>query len=333
MISGMMLTGDIDIINERLRQRPSLLEFFGIAFNISLILLMIAQSSIRPGIDFEVYLTATEGGFIRLNYFYAYWLLPVFKLLSLLEFNLALTLWTTANVLGIWFAGRVFGGRSGLALLTYQMFYVVFYGQIIGVIVAGLALLWWGLCSRRWHIAGLGLILACTKYQAGFPLGLALWLLADITWRERIRVLIVPTVITVISLILYPLWPLGIIASYNQRAVINHANITLWRYIGPLSLILWLPVLIVPMTRAKRIILVAATASLALPYFQNADLLALFVLPIGWVAILGNVGFLFLSFEWVALQILFIIPLIIYLDILISSIYAYFLTQKSTTKD
>ena len=75
---------------------------------------------------------------------------------------------------GIWFAVRVFGGKSPLALLSYQMLFVCFYGQIAGVIVAGLALLWWSLERKRWLLAGIGAALALIKWQMGLPLCAAL---------------------------------------------------------------------------------------------------------------------------------------------------------------
>jgi hypothetical protein len=312
------LNADGNEISRRLRARITPWEVFALTLALSLLgvfVWMLASLEILPN-DFYDYMQTAKGDFS--GYYYAYWMLPVFSLLAKLPPLLAFAIWVTVNILGVFFASRAFGGRTALALLSFQMLYVAFIGQIVGIIAGGLALLWWGLRRRRWTLAGLGLTIACTKFHLGIIIGLALLLIADISWRERVRVLIVPAIVLALSLVVYPSWPMQVISTLRTTPANDWGSISLWRWIGPLALILWIPPLLLPLSRPQRLVALIATMALALPYFQQTDLLALFILPVGWVyVLLGNLGYLFFTIYWEGLQILAVVPLLLYVSIII----------------
>ena len=52
-----------------------------------------------------------------------------------------------------------------------------------------------------------------------------------------------------------------------------------------------------------------------MPYFQQADLLVLYALPVGAFPALGNLGFFYPWFQWGALKLMAVVPLAIYLVI------------------
>jgi len=239
-------------IGRRLRARISPWELFALALALSLLGGFVwthLSLNILPN-DFYVYLRTASGDFS--GYYYAYWMLPVFALLALLPPLVAYAIWGVFNILCIFFATRIFGGRTSLNLLSFQMLYVAFIGQIIGVIAAGLALLWWGLHRRRWALAGLGLTIACTKFHIGLIVGSILLLIADISWRERLRVLVVPAVVLALSLVIYPMWPLDVLATIRNTPANDWGSISLWRWIGPSALFLWIPALLLPLLPADR---------------------------------------------------------------------------------
>lgn len=311
------LIADGDEISRRLRARITPWEWFALILALSLLGVFVwtfANLEILPN-DFYVYMQAASGNFS--GYYYAYWLLPVFGLLAKLPPLLAFAIWGIVNILSVFFASRVFGGRTPLVVLSFQMLYVAFIGQIVGVIAGGLALLWLGMSRRRWALAGLGLTIACTKFHLGILVGLVLLLIADISWRERVLVLIVPTIVFALSLVIYPLWPVEVISTIRTTPANDWGSISLWRWIGPFALILWVPPLLLPLSRPQRLVALIASMALALPYFQQTDLLALFILPIGWAyVLLGNLGYLFFIIYWEGLQILAVVPLLIYASII-----------------
>ncbi len=318
-------------VDQRLWQRVSLLEMFAVAlcFGMAGIFTWYRAQGKIYSYDFETYLLAGSGD-LEVHY-YAFWILPVFQILALLPSGLSFFVWNSLNILGVFAASRILGGRKlwALALLTYQMFYVLYYGNIVGILLGGLALLWWGLTHHRWYLAGLGLVLALTKYQLGLSFGLILLLMADISWQDRLKVFVVPFLILLLSLLIYPLWPLESIRIILSNPPNSLGNISLWQWLGPFALLLWVPPLWLSLTRQQRLIALAATATMTLPYFQQTDLLALFVLPLGWLPLVGNLGFyLYTEYTWQGFAVLAIIPLFVYLRIVGPPVFAW-LRQKT----
>jgi hypothetical protein len=316
------ITLDPQAMRRRIRQRLSPWEFFAVVFCIFMLvgIAIVQQTSSMIPFDYSVFINSAAGDFS--HYYYAYWGAPLFSLFHILPAPLGFILWDMLNLAGIWLATRIFGGNLLFALLNYQMLYIFFYGQAAGVIVGGLALLWWGLAERWWWLAGIGLTIAITKYQMGVPLGLTLWLLADRPWRERFQVLVLPIIVAIVSLLVYPGWPIHLLQNFAITPPDTQGSLSLWRWIGPWALVLWIPALasfFIPKTpKIVTIGLVVATSALALPYFQQTDLVLLYVLPIGWFGLLGNFGYLYIIYSWPALQALVIIPLLAYLKLLIA---------------
>ena len=124
--------------------------------------------------------------------FYGYWIKPVFWALAKLPQTVSFMLWSLINLTSVLFASRVLGGKSWLALFSYQMIYVLFYGQITGLILGGLALAWLGMTERRPHLAGMGFLIAAVKPQY-LIICLILRLMGNISWKERLLALTVPS--------------------------------------------------------------------------------------------------------------------------------------------
>ena len=318
------LAADGEDISRRLRARISFWELFALILALALLAVSAHFQTVLGilPVDMRFFLNTSRGDFS--DFYYAYWILPLFSLLALLPPMLAYAIWATVNILGVFFAARVFGGRVPLALLSFQMLYVIFVGQIVGLICAGLALLWWALKSKRWELAGLGLSIACTKFHIGVILGAAILMVADISWRKRLRVLIIPAIVLALSLVIYPMWPLDLVETIRSSPANQWGSIALWRWIGPFALVLWIPPLFLPLSRPQRLAALTATTALAVPYFQQTDLLTLFVLPIGWAYVLaGNVGYLFFAVFWDWIWVLSIAVFLAYSSIIFPALWRF----------
>lgn len=308
------MTLDEDGISSRLRKRLTLFEVAGLGLGLAVCLATLSghRSGVGGLIDFRNYLNFAQGD--PSDFFYAYWLKPVFILLSQLPLSFAYFIWGIATLCGVLFAARVFGGNAALALFSYQLLYSLYYGQITGILAGGLGLLWWGMAKHRWWLAGLGLAIAGAKFQSGLLFAGLLILFAEISWINRLKILIVPGLILLTSLVAYPLWPVELLSTMQNSPVNSEGSVSLWRWIGPWALLIFIPPLALRLQRGWRFLMMAAAIPLGLPYFQQTDLLALFILPIGWLPVLvGNLGYTFLFFGFKALQALFIIPLGLYL--------------------
>lgn len=314
-------TFDGVVINRRIKAPVSRAEFFALTLSVGLLFafgVILSQQNITPP-DYYRYLEVARGDF-RMNY-YAYWIAPLFWVLGQVPMYVGYIIWGTLGIFGVWFAARVFGGLAWPALLSYQMLYISYYGQITPLLVGALAIMWWSLAHNRWHVAGFCLIFACTKFQFGIPLGLVLLLMAPISWRQRVLVLAVPAVVAIASLLIYGLWPLTILDNILNRPPGTQASISLWEYVGPLALLVWLPPLLLKLRPQNRLIALTAAVALGLPYFQQTDLIFLYILPTGLLGLLGNAGFVLFGLgAWYALRWLVFIPIIAYVVALVTGI-------------
>ena len=304
----------------RLLKRPSIGEAFGIGLAVSFvgIALWLQLTGAGGAKDFAVYMRTTQGDY--LDFYYGYWIVPLFSLLGLLPSPLDYAVWMIINLAGLWFAARVFGGRPGLVLCSYPAFFMLYWGQISGLLLGSLALCWWALLHRKWVWAGLGLILACSKYQVGVPLSLILLFCAGVPWKQLPKIALIPTAAVLLSLIIYPLWPIQILERFAAHPPVSDWSITLWRLAGPASLLLWIPPLVLPMPRHQRMLALVATTCLAQPYFLMGDLMALFIFPVEAIALaswLGAYPYFRANAQFV---ILGIIPGAVYLRLLLPAL-------------
>ena len=306
-------------VRNRFYQKPSKSEIFSLGLVLGMVGIFIYLSPKIPYafFDFRIYLNISTSGY---GYYYGYWLLPVFNLLEKLPILLSYVLWSSMNILGVFFASRVFGGKAPLALLSFQMLYSLIIGQISGLIVGGLALCWWGLVNKKWYLAGIGIALASTKYQMGLVGSLILLFSAGISWKDWLRSLLIPSMVWAASLVFYPGWPLDVYHLLLNNPPNDQGSLSLWRWVGPWALLFWLPPLVIKISPQRRLLALVAASSLALPYFQSNDLLWLLVMPIGWVGLLGNLGFFLGIFGWIMLQLLALLPLVVYTAALVPKV-------------
>lgn len=309
------LTFDAAEIDRRVRVPPGKRELAALTIAVAFVigLLIIQPRDLHS--DLDIYLRTARGDFQQ--YYYGYWLLPLFAILSILPVTLVYILWSLLSIVAVFYAARVFGGATVPLLVSFQMFYVLFQAQITGILLGALALMLWAMAHKRWELAGAALIVAATKFQTGLTLGLLLWLFADVSWRERIRVLAIPLVAVALTFITNPHWLFDLQDSLEQSPPIALASLALWRWLGPVALILAIPPILFPLTRSRRVIALAATVPLVLPYYQQADLITLFSLPVGWLPpIIGEFGYFILAFDYLALQLLVAIPIFVYVLVL-----------------
>jgi Glycosyltransferase family 87 len=303
-----MLTFDRESIDARLSHRITLFEWLATGMLLAAAFFL---SIVRPWpYDFLNYLNVANGNFN--HYYYAYWFVPIFQLLARMPVSASYFLWNLINIGSLLWAARVFGGRSILLLAAFQTFYILVYGQITGIIIGALALVLWGLAHEKPWAAGLGIVIACTKYQIGLPAALAIWIFYGESFTNRMRSFILPVVISLLSLVVYPWWPLRVLETIRNFPPNDWGSITLWRWLGPLSLVFWLPPFLLPLTRERRLLALIAAIPLAVPYFQQTDLLLLFALPVGWLPLLGDLGVLYKPVGWWIMPVLAAIPLIAY---------------------
>lgn len=242
----------------------------------------------NSGVDWATYRAAVDGDFVvgdGLAFYYPYWWLWPFEALTALGDTVGYVTLGLLNLVGIVFAARVFGANPALALVAYHTLMVPFTGTITGVVAATAAGLWWALHRRRMVTAGVLAAFTLAKLGWSVPLVATMVLMSPTTWRDRLRAASAAAVVAVASLAAYGWWPADVVD--RARDVTPTGNGSLWHFVGPAVVVLWIPTLVAPMDGRRRITAVAATAMLATPYVQQYDFAVLFTLGHSWIGLVG----------------------------------------------
>ena len=264
-----------------------------------MIILLASMRYPGHGVDWEIFAGAADGDFTSdygLGYYYAYWLLPIFDLYSLAGITVGGLLWSMTNVAGIWFAARVFGARPAVVIGGFGVLTGFYTGTITGVAVGAIAGIWWALHEQRWEIVGALSLLAVAKPQWGVPIAGLLVLQARPPLVGWLKMAWIPIAVAGASLAVYGWWPGEIL----DRAADNppEGNGSLWFFLGPGVLVLWLGALL-PMDARRRLLVVAACSLMAVPYVQQYDYVMLWVLTADGIGLLSYLhGPLFSAFGW-----------------------------------
>ncbi len=257
----------------------------------------------------HAYLPTTQGDLK--DFYNPYWLRPLFDLLALIPFPLAHLSLMLGSLISLIIATRIFRGRLLHVLLTYQFGALLYYGQVDAIVILGIAIGWWASTRHNPWLVGIGFVLASVKPQISAPALLLLWWW--LTPKEKLLSLVVPIAVFLGSIAKYGWWvPEWWDHITVRNTLCRHGSITIWEFVGPWALLLWLPVLPAGLPRQEKLLLFLTTSALTMPYYQQKSILALQTFPIGWIAWLGNIGFLFFFFQWQALELVTLVPLVLY---------------------
>lgn len=314
LVGWLLAEGDRDPANvrDRLRAAPSRIEWLIIA-SIGLILVL-ASPYPGSGIDWEIFAGAADGDFVsdrNLGYYYPYWLLPLFDLYAIPGVLVGGLLFSFTNVAGMWFAARVFGARSAVVLAGFGTLSGFYTGTVTGIAVASLAGMWWAAHERRWTIVGALSLVAVAKPQWGIPLAGLIVLQARPPLRGWVSMALVPLPVVALSFAVYGWWPGEIL---DRAAELPPAgNGSLWHFVGPAVVVLWLPTLL-PMESHRRLALVAATALMAVPYVQQYDYAVVWVMAGDGLGLISHLhGLLYSAVGWEAARAFqTVMPLAVY---------------------
>lgn len=199
--------------------------------------------------------------------------------LAFMAFTLGATIW----------AAYLFGGRPTLVILSSHMAWILWWGQLEGWAALGLVLGYFALQNRSWLTMWVGLMMATFKPQVGFVPVAALWWWSGHDRWKPVLAMVGTLLATILVWGPWPLWYLQSIISFVGDR--HYAN---WNAsIGWIALPLFIPALLVPLSREKHLIALTATACLAIAYmpYYSTILLLCFAVP-WWAYIFGFTGYL-----------------------------------------
>lgn len=275
--------------------------------------------------DFDQFLLAGTGQDFT-NFYYAPWTLPFFRFLSFFPYNFSRSLAYVISAAGWLLALHTFKGNKGLFFISYPFLFAMYYGQVDGIFAGSLALMYLALNGgsrriqaaqtvTRLHIAlaTLAWFFASGKFYVGIPLGLGIWWMYGGNWRIRAQIIAGMALLGLLSLMVYPNWLPDLIQRVQAVPPKTEYSIALWQFLGPVILLLWIPVLL---SRRQDYRWWVAAWALTVPYLHMHGLTHLLVVPVGAIGWLVQVNFVLpaiLGTGLVEAVYLMVIPAVVYL--------------------
>lgn len=176
----------------------------------------------------------------------------------------------------------IFKGRPVIALLSNQMWWVLYWGQLEGFGILALVLGWYAMKNKSWWMMALALLMGAFKPQLTLiPILLLWWWSGKARWPS----LAVCVLVAGLSVLIWGPWPYWYYQGIIRFVGDNHYE--LWNAsIGYIALPLFIPALLLPMDRLQRVIAVTATTMLCNPYMPYYSTLPLLVFAVPWPAYL-----------------------------------------------
>lgn len=263
---------------------PAELAAFGVA---AALVVTVFGDMPNSGVDWGVFTAAADGEYVtgggELAWYYPYWWLWPFQLLTALGDTAGYVTLGLANLVGVVFAARVFGANPAVALVAFHTLMVPFTGTISGVLAGTAAGLWWALHRRRMVTAGVLAAFTLAKLGWAVPLVATMVLVSPTTWRDRLRAVTAGAVVAGVSVAVHGWWPAELVERIRDVAPVGNGS--LWHFVGPAVALLWIPTLVAPMDGRRRITAVTATAMIATPYVQQYDFTVLYTLGHAWIGL------------------------------------------------
>lgn len=206
------------------------------------------------------------------------WARWIFAVLAWLPEPVAYLVLSLCCMALLYFAVRQYRGKHWIVFTSFAFAWTLYYGQIDGLVIGGLAFAWWAVQKNRPYLAGAGLILAAIKPQLALFLAIAIWWWSPSRWKT----LVIPGIVAGISLICWGWWLPAWLESLTHTGdlLTLSRNISLWTVFGWWIWLILPIVYALPLSRERKLIALAAATAMTVPYFPLPSSLLFLVMPI-----------------------------------------------------
>ncbi len=216
------------------------------------------------------------------------WLAPFMAPFVSLPGRSGYSLFMLATIAVTIYATKIFGGKPIPTLLSAHMFWILWWGQIDGWAILGLVLAWYAYRKQSWPLMFLALSMASFKPQIGFVPVVALWWWSG---KDRWKSLTAMVGLVLASIIVWGPWPVWYFEGITKYLSDGHHDL-LHASLGLKAWPLFIPALLLPMNKEKRLIVLTATTYIISPYMPYYSTILLFIFALPWWAYLfGLLGY------------------------------------------
>jgi hypothetical protein len=257
------------------------------------ILIWMIYVSCAPGLDFMGgYRDLVLGADLASPDFLVFappWLSTILTPFVMLPERVGFSLFLAFSVAIIVFSTHALKGHPIPLLLSAQLSWILWWGQIDGLAILGLALAWIAYQKKSWVLMSVAFLLVLLKPQVSLIPFMFLW-----WWlgKERWKTATLSAILLLLSVIIWGPWPLWSITKVIRFA--GQSTYGPWNTsLGVMAFPLFIPAIFLPLKdRSKRLLAISATALLVSPYMPYYSTLVLFCFPLPW----GLYSFAFLGY-------------------------------------
>ena len=172
-----------------------------------------------------------------------------------------------------------FGGNPILLLLSAQLSWVLWWGQLEGWAILALVIGWIGMERQSWGWMFFALAMASFKPQVGFVPVLALWMWSGkARWKSAMGL----AMVFLFTLIAWGPWPWWYVQGIlNSSFVEGHASVV-QASLGLAALPLLVLALVLPMNKVHRLLALTAASQLVSPYMPFYSMVLLLCFQVPW---------------------------------------------------
>lgn len=194
-----------------------------------------------------------------------YWARWLFELMAVPAEIVAYITLSLISIAVLFASTLIFGGKTWKVFLSFPFAWTLFYGQIDSLAIAGVALALWALDHEKHYLVGVGFVLAWIKPQLTLPLTIAiLW------WSPaRLKAFVFPVLVLLATFLRWGFWIPDWVAFLDTTDILTSLsrNMSSWPVIGPAVLFIWVLTILTHLPRERKILLIAAATSIAMPYY------------------------------------------------------------------
>lgn len=218
------------------------------------------------------------------------WLAPILAPFETMPNRMGYFVFLAVTILCVIFGAKKLGGKIVPVLVSAQMFWVLWWGQIEGLAIFGVVLGYLALETQSLTLLVLGLLFATVKPQIGLIPILAVWWWfgKELRWKAAG----ITALIGAATIAIWGPWPIWIVQ--NITKLVGHQGFNPWNIsIGLAALPLFIPAFLLPLDHKKRLMALTATGLLVSPYMPYYSSIILLCMGIPWWAyIFAFIGFL-----------------------------------------
>lgn len=215
------------------------------------------------------------------------WLLPILAPWVTMPGRSGFVLFLFLTLITMVVSTRFLKGNPFFVLVSAQLFWILWWGQIEWLAVSGIALAWYAFLKKSWVWMGIAILLTIIKPQLGIFAVIYLWYCS----KDRAKSAVLVGFVGLVSLFLWGPWPLWLY-EHARMMIADPAHLMWNASIGWRAFPLLILVFILKKAPQQKVLALVAATMLFSPYLPYYSTIPLFCFPLPlWFFVFSILGY------------------------------------------